>query len=157
MFFPNQTLREAKRSETKQSAFNFSFLKATKRKKGDHSLSVDSNVIRLNNVRNRLEPFLEVGDLLERISELDNRRRLEDPLRVHDEGSVLEGVEVGGDEEEIGAGLDGQEPRSRNVDSFGVSEVLDGGSDGGFELDDSLAVVGDLVVDAEERERRGRR
>ena len=113
-------------------------------------------MIRLNNVRNRLEPFLEVGDLLERISKLDDGGGLEDPIGVHDESSVLEGVEIGGDEEEIGAGLDGQEPRSGDVDSFGVSEVLDGGSDGGLELDDGLAVVGDFVVDAGGRREGGK-
>lgn len=109
-------------------------------------------MIGLNDVRDRLEPLLEVGDLLERISELHDGSGLEDPIGVHDEGSVLEGVEVRGDEEEIRARLDGEEPRSRDVDSFGVSEVLDGGSDGGLELNDGLAVVGDLVVDAGEKE-----
>lgn len=41
----------------------------------------------------------------------------------------------------------GQETRSRDVDTVGVLEVLDGGTDGSLELDDSSSVVSDLGVD----------
>ena len=45
-------------------------------------------------------------------------------------------VEVGLDEHQIGAGLDGQETTTGNVDTVGVLEVTDGGTDSGLELDD---------------------
>jgi hypothetical protein len=139
------------------------------------NVAVDGDVVGLEDVGDRLEPLLEVGDLLEgvckdpieaetrqlgkgkqgekeskgqRTSELDNGGGLEDPAGVHDERSVLERVQVRGDEEQVRARLDGEETRSGDVDTLGVSEVLDGGSDSGLELDDGLSVVGDLVVDA---------
>lgn len=61
---------------------------------------------------------------------------------------MLNGVEVGLDEHEVGAGLDGQEAATGHVDTVGVLEVTDGGTDGSLELDDAdvaltLLVTGD--------------
>lgn len=92
-------------------------------------------------------PTLEVGHLLEGISKLDDRGGAEQPVGVHDQRAVLERVEIAGDEQQVGTRLDGQESVSGHVDALGVSEVLDGGSDGGLELKDGSAIVGDLVVD----------
>ena len=57
------------------------------------------------------------------VAELDDRSRLEHALRVHRELAVLELVQVRGDEEQVGARLDGQETRSRHVDAVSVLEV----------------------------------
>lgn len=75
---------------------------------------------------------------------------------------MLQVVELRLDEEQVRARLDGQESRSWDVDTDGAVEVLDGGTDGcesacrsvissgrltSLELNNSLAVVRDLVVD----------
>ena len=65
--------------------------------------------------------------LFEVVAELDDRSRLEHALRVHRELAVLELVQVRGDEEQVGARLDGQETRSRHVDAVSVLEVCTGG------------------------------
>lgn len=59
---------------------------------------------------------------------------------------MLERVQVRLDEQQVGTRLDGQEPGSRNVDTGGVVEVLDGGTNGGLKLDDGFTRVGNLVV-----------
>lgn len=110
-------------------------------------VSVDRHVVGLENVRDRLEPLLEVGHLLERVSELDNRRGGEESRGVHDQRSLLKVVKVRLDEQQVRARLNGKESRSGDVDALGSLEVLDSGSDGGLELDDGPAVVGHLVVD----------
>lgn len=118
------------------------------------NVSVDRNMVRLDDVGDRLKPLLEVGHLLKRVSELHNGCGLEDPVGVHDKRAVLERVEVRRDEEQVRARLDGQEPVSGDVDALCVAEVLDSCADGGLELDDGLAVVGDLVVDTERGRKR---
>ena len=63
-------------------------------------------MVKLEEVGDGTEALLEVGDLLEGVTELDDGRLVEHPLLVHDELAVLEGVQVRGDQEKIGAGLD---------------------------------------------------
>lgn len=63
-------------------------------------------MIQLNDLGYLLESFLELLDLLEVIAKFDDRRRLEHPLLVNNELTVLERVDVALDEQEIGAGLD---------------------------------------------------
>lgn len=58
-------------------------------------------MIQLQDVRNAFEPLLEVANLLECITEFDDWGLVEHALGVHDEFSMLEGVQVGGDEEEV--------------------------------------------------------
>lgn len=70
--------------------------------------------------------FTAETHLLEVVAELDDRSRLEHALRVHRELAVLELVQVRGDEEQVGARLDGQETRSRHVDAVSVLEVYTG-------------------------------
>ena len=79
-------------------------------------------------------PGCPYTDLFKVIAQLNDRRRLEHPLRVDDELAMLERVDVAFDEEQIGAGLDGQKTRTRDVDSMSVAEVLDRSSSGSFEL-----------------------
>ncbi|KAJ2967831.1 hypothetical protein NUW54_g13394 [Trametes sanguinea] len=47
-------------------------------------------VVELDDLGDLLEPLLELLDLLEVVTELDDRRRLEHTVRVDDELSVLE-------------------------------------------------------------------
>lgn len=88
-------------------------------------------MIQLEDVRHRAEALVEVADLrgnarlargfgfsskrgpvsllshlLESVSEFDNRRLSEHAVGVHDQLAVLEGVQVAGDQQQIGAGLD---------------------------------------------------
>lgn len=58
-------------------------------------------MVQFEDIRNRLEPFLEVSNLLERITEFHNRSLIEHSVGVHDEFAVLEGVEIGGNEKKI--------------------------------------------------------
>ena len=68
------------------------------------------------------------------IAKLDNWRRLEHPLLVDDELTVLNAVDVRLDEKQIGAALDGQETATGNVDTVAVLEVLDRSTSSGLEL-----------------------
>jgi len=104
----------------------------------------NSQMIQLQDLRDLLEPFLELLNLFEMVTQFDDRRRLEHPLLVDDELTVLERVDVTLDEEKIGARFDGQEARTGDVDAVGVLEVLDGCSGGGFEL--RICTVSVLVV-----------
>lgn len=69
-------------------------------------------MVELEEVGHGPEALLEVGDLLEGVAELDDGRLVEHAVAVHDELAVLEAVEIGGDEEEIGAGFDLKIPES---------------------------------------------
>ena len=91
-------------------------------------------VVELQDLGDLLEALLELRNLLEVVAELDDRRSLEHALGVDDELTVLEGVDVTLDEEEIGATLHWQETLARNVDAVSVLEVLDSSTCGGFEL-----------------------
>lgn len=109
----------------------------------DETVPEKDRNVQLEHFRNRPEPLLELRNLLEVVSKLNHHPRrivspsskareeklgayLDDGSRqehaggVHDEPTVLEEVEIGGDEEEIGATLDGQEPTPGDVDAVGV-------------------------------------
>ena len=91
-------------------------------------------MIQLDNLGDLLEPLLELSDLLEVITKLDNRCGLEHPLLVDDKLTVLQRVDVTLDEKQVGTTLDVQETATRNVDTMGVVEVLDGSTGGSLEL-----------------------
>jgi hypothetical protein len=91
-------------------------------------------MIQLDDLRDLLEPFLKLLNLLEMVAQLDDRSRLKHPLLVDDKLTVFERVNVALDEEKVGARFDGQETRTRDIDAVGVLEVLDGCSCGSFEL-----------------------
>ena len=111
------------------------------------NVTSDSQVIKLDNLGDLLEALLELLDLLEVVTELDDGRCLEHALRTDRELAMLERVDVRLDEQQVRAALDGQEARPRHVDAMRVLEVLDGGTGRGLELQDGLAIVGDLRVD----------
>lgn len=110
----------------------------------------DGEMVELEDLGDAGDVLLEVGDLLEVGAELDQGGGAE-AGRVDLQLAVLQGVEVGLDEEEVGAGLDGEEAAAGDVDAVRVLEVTDGGADGGLELDDgdvrlALLVGGDGFV-----------
>lgn len=107
---------------------------------GDAAAKVDGTgngqVVELKNLGDRRNARLEAGNLLEVTTKLDERSWAETG-RVDHELTVLEGVEVRLDEHEVGAGLDGKETTTGNVDTVGVVEVADGGTDSSLELDNA--------------------
>lgn len=66
-------------------------------------------MIQLNNLRDLLEALLELLNLLEMITQFNDRCCSEHPLRADNELSVLERVYVALDEQKVGAALHGQE------------------------------------------------
>jgi len=106
--------------------------------------SSHSQVVQLDNAGNAGNAFLEVGDLLEVGAELDDGDTTE-AVGVHDQLAVLKTVEIGLDDHQIGAGLDGQEAAAGHVDTVGVLEVTDGRTDGGLQLVDGLVGLTLLV------------
>jgi len=81
------------------------------------------------------------------ITQFDNWRRLEHPLLVDDQLTMLQRINVALDQQQITAALHGQEPLARHIDTMGLGEVLDRSTGGSLELDNSVAVVGRLGVD----------
>ena len=133
-------------------------------------------MVELEDVGHSAEALLEIANLLERVAELDDGRLDEHPVRVHDELAVLQAVEVRGDQEEVGRGLDlyevvvavyvcqfaahgtskvkisrgrtyRQEPRTGHIDTMCTLEVPDGRTNSRLELNNRRAVVRRLVVD----------
>lgn len=110
----------------------------------------DGQVVKLEDLGDGGNARLEGGDLLEVVAELDERSGTE-AVGVHHKLAVTQSVEVRLDEHEVGAGLDGQETATGNVDTVGVSEVTDGSTDSGLELDNAdvglaLLVGGDALA-----------
>lgn len=113
----------------------------------ENNVALHCKVVKLDHFWDRLETLLELGDLLERVTELDDGRLGEHAAWVHDQLAVLERVEIRSDEQEIGARLDRQETRSWHIDTLSTAEVLDGSTDGSLELDDGFTGIERLVVD----------
>ena len=104
----------------------------------------DGQMVQLDDARNAGNTLLEVRDLLEVGSQLDHGHPPK-AVGVHDELAVLETVQVRLDQQQIGAGLDGQEPTTRDVDPVAVGEVTDRRADGRLELVDGLVGLTLLV------------
>lgn len=66
----------------------------------------NSQMIQLEEVGNGAEPLLEVDELLESVTKLDDGGLGEHAVGVHDQLAMLEAVEIAGDQEQIGAALD---------------------------------------------------
>ena len=119
--------------------------------KGDVATEVyvpgNCQMVELDDSRDLLEAFLELRDLLEVVTELNNGRGLEHALRVDDELTVLERVDVTLDEKQVRAALHGQEPTAGNVHTVSVVEMFDRVTSSSLKLDDSLAIIGGLRVD----------
>ena len=101
-------------------------------------------MVQFDNTRNARNALLEVRDLLEVGSKLDHGDTAE-TVGVHDQLAVLQTVEIRLDQQEIRAGLDGQEATTGNVDTVAVLEMTDGGTHGGLELVDGLVGITLLV------------
>ena len=111
------------------------------------NIAGDGQVVELDDLRDLLESLLELRDLLKVVAQLDDRRRLELASLVDDKLTVLKRVNIGLDEEEVTATLDGEEPRARDVYTVAVPEVLDGRPGGGLELEHRRAIIHALRVD----------
>ena len=94
----------------------------------------NGQMIQLEDLRDRRDTFLEGRNLFEVRPKFDQGCGTE-AIGIHDELAMLESVKVGFHQHEIGAGFDGQEASTRDIDTMSVVEVTDGGTDGGFELD----------------------
>lgn len=116
---------------------------------GDAAAEVDGTgnrqVVELKNLGDRGDVLLEVRDLLEVAAELDEGSVAE-AGSAHLELAVLEGVEIRLDEHQIRAGLDGQEAAAGHVNTVGVVEVADGGTDSSLELDNGNVRLALLVA-----------
>jgi hypothetical protein len=95
----------------------------------------DGKVIELGDTRNARNALLEVRDLLEVRTQLNDRSTAES-VRVNDELAVLQAVKVRLDKHQIGTSLDGQETTTGHVDTVSIAEMANSGTDSGFELDD---------------------
>jgi hypothetical protein len=98
------------------------------------NVSGNSQMIQFKDLRDLLEPFLELLNFLEMITQFDDRGSLEHPLLIDDELTMRERVDVTLDQEKIRARLDRQETRPRDIDAVGIPEVLDSCSSGCFKL-----------------------
>lgn len=96
----------------------------------------DSKMVEFKNPRNAGNTALEVRDLLVVRAELDKRSRSE-ASRVNGQFTVLQRIEVGLDKNKVGASLDGQEALARNIDTVGILEVPNSGTDSSLELKDT--------------------
>lgn len=105
----------------------------------------DGQVVKLQHLGDGGNVLLEVGHLLEVAAQLDQRGVAESG-GAHLELTVLEGVQVRLDQHQVGASLDGQESPTGNVDTVGVVEVADGGTDGSLELEDGNVRLALLVT-----------
>ncbi|GAO50234.1 hypothetical protein G7K_4366-t1 [Saitoella complicata NRRL Y-17804] len=99
------------------------------------NITSNGQMIQLDNLGDSRDPLLEVRDLLVLRTELDQGCRTETG-GSHDELSVVKGVEIRLDEEEVRASLDRQESATGDVDTVCALEVLNGITDGSLELDD---------------------
>lgn len=113
--------------------------------KGD--IAGHSQMIQLKNMGNRLKPGQEMADFLEMVTKFDERHGVEHALRVDRELAMDKRIQVGRHEEQVRRRLDGQETRTGHVDTVGILEMLDTGTDGRLELDHLLTTLGGLVVD----------
>lgn len=102
----------------------------------ERDIARDCEMVQIHDVRDALEPRQELVDLLKvLVAKLDERRVGEGAGRVHDQRAVLNGVQVGLDNEQVRARLDGQEARARDVNAACALEVLDARTHGLFQLD----------------------
>ena len=68
------------------------------------------------------------------VAKFDHGRSSEQSVRVDNQLTVLERVDITLYQQEVRAGLDWQETRTRNIYAMGVLEVLNCGTRGSLEL-----------------------
>lgn len=91
-------------------------------------------MVKLDDLGDLLEPFLELLYLLEVVTKLDNWDGLEHPGLIQDELAIAQGVDIALDEEEVRARLDRKEARTRDIDAVPIVEVFDSSTSSGLEL-----------------------
>jgi len=111
------------------------------------NIASDRQMIKLNNVRNRFESFLELCDLLEVVAEFDDRASIELSEFVQNQFPVFQGVYVRFDEQKVRAALDRQESAPRDVYTVSLLEMLDSCSSGSLKLNDGRSIVCGFGVD----------
>lgn len=79
------------------------------------------------------------ADLGEGAAQLDVRRGGELSLLAHGERAVVQAVQVGHHQQQVGRRLHRQEAAAGDVHAQGVVEALDGGAHGRLQLDDVQA------------------
>ncbi|KAI6770229.1 hypothetical protein HG530_004858 [Fusarium avenaceum] len=107
----------------------------------------DGEVVQLQHLRDGWDSLLEVRNLLEIATKLD-QGGITEASGAHLKLTVLQCVKIGLDEHQVGASLDGQESSAGNVDTVGVVEVADGSTDSSLKLNNgdvglALLVTGD--------------
>lgn len=93
----------------------------------------NSEMVKLQHLRNGRDMLLKVGDLLEIATELDEWR-VSESSGAHLKLTVLKSIEVGLDKHEIGAGLDRQEAATGNVDTVCILKVANSGTNSSLKL-----------------------
>jgi hypothetical protein len=68
------------------------------KKKPSFFSSTHRQMVQFQDIRNALETFLKVSNLLKGVTQFDDWSLVEQSVRVHDEFAMFEGVQVGGDE-----------------------------------------------------------
>lgn len=110
----------------------------------------DGEVVQLQHLGDGGDSLLEVRDLLEVTTELD-QGGVTEAGGAHLKLTVLQCVEIRLDEHEVRASLDWQESSTGDVNTVGIVEVTNGSTDSGLELNDgdvglSLLVTGDSLA-----------
>lgn len=105
----------------------------------------NGEVVQLQNLGDRRNVLLEVGNLLEVAAQLD-KRGIAEAVGAHLKLAVLECVQIRLDQHQVRARLDGQEATTRHVDTVCVLEVANGGTDGRLELDNRNVRLALLVA-----------
>lgn len=106
--------------------------------------SSDGEVIELDDIWNAWNAGLEAGNFLEIAAKLDERGRPES-VRVHDELAMLKSVEVRFDQHKVRACLDWEEATTGDIDTMGIAEVPDGGTNSRLELKNAYIGITLLV------------
>ena len=105
-------------------------------------------MIKFNDVRGRGKARQVLGNLFEMVSKFDNGNRRKLALRIQNQLTMRQGVQVRLDQEQVRARLYWQEARPRYIDAMSIGKVFDGCPDGSFQLDDfSARLFNHLVID----------
>ena len=80
------------------------------------------------------------------VAEFDKRHGSKLSRRIGDEFTVMQTVQIRGDQEKIRSALDRQESISRYIDTVSIVEMLDGSTNGSLKLNDLFTRLSGLVV-----------
>lgn len=105
----------------------------------------DGKVVKLDNLGDGGDVLGKVGDLLEVATQLD-QGSVTEAAGAHLQLTVLEGVQVRLDEEQVRTSLDGQESATGHVDTVSVLEVTNGSTDSSLQLENRNVGLALLVT-----------